>query len=37
MAWLTTEQALGLLGTKSQTLYANISRGRIRAKPNPDD
>jgi citrate synthase len=37
MSWLTTEQALTLLGTKTQTLYANVSRGRIRAKPDPAD
>ncbi len=37
MSWLTAEQALALLGTKSQTLYANVSRGRIRAKPDPAD
>ncbi len=37
MSWLTAEQALHLLGTKSQTLYANVSRGRIRAKPDPAD
>ncbi|MBB4569524.1 citrate synthase [Rhizobium leucaenae] len=37
MSWLTAEQALTLLGTKSQTLYANVSRGRIRAKPDPTD
>ncbi|NLR96122.1 citrate synthase [Rhizobium sp. P38BS-XIX] len=37
MSWLTAEQALDLLGTKSQTLYANVSRGRIRAKPDPAD
>ena len=37
MSWLTAEQALHLLGTKSQTLYANVSRGRIRAKPDPSD
>ncbi|MGK6316777.1 citrate synthase [Neorhizobium sp. DT-125] len=35
--WITAEQALALLGTKSQTLYANVSRGRIRAKPDPGD
>ncbi|WP_437350993.1 citrate synthase [Neorhizobium petrolearium] len=35
--WITAEQALALLGTKSQTLYANVSRGRIRAKPDPAD
>ncbi|NLS15923.1 citrate synthase [Rhizobium sp. P40RR-XXII] len=37
MSWLTAEQALSLLGTKPQTLYANVSRGRIRAKPDPAD
>ncbi len=37
MSWLTAAQALTLLGTKSQTLYANVSRGRIRAKPDPAD
>jgi citrate synthase len=37
MTWLTAEEALNLLGTKSQTLYANVSRGRIRAKQDPDD
>jgi citrate synthase len=37
MSWLSAEQALDLLGTKSQTLYANVSRGRIRAKPDPSD
>ena len=37
MSWLTAEQALDLLGTKSQTLYANVSRGRIRAKADPAD
>jgi citrate synthase len=37
MSWLSAEQALDLLGTKPQTLYANVSRGRIRAKPDPSD
>lgn len=37
MSWMTAEQALDLLGTKQQTLYANVSRGRIRAKPDPVD
>ena len=37
MSWLTTEQALAQLGTKPQTLYANVSRGRIGARPDPDD
>ncbi|WP_246617842.1 citrate synthase [Rhizobium populisoli] len=35
--WMTAEEALALLGTKAQTLYANVSRGRIRAKPDPAD
>jgi citrate synthase len=37
MSWLTADQALRELGTKPQTLYANVSRGRIRAKPDPSD
>ena len=37
MGWITTEQALERLGTKPQTLYANVSRGRIAAKPDPVD
>lgn len=37
MPWLTAEQALQALKTKPQTLYANVSRGRIRAKPDPAD
>jgi len=37
MSWLSAEEALGRLGTKPQTLYANVSRGRIRAKPDPAD
>ncbi len=37
MSWLTAEQALEKLGTKPQTLYANVSRGRIRAKPDDTD
>lgn len=35
--WITAEEALAQLGTKPQTLYANVSRGRIRAKPDPAD
>src|SRR6218665_3805994 len=35
--WISAEEALALLGTKPQTLYANVSRGRIRAKPDPAD
>lgn len=37
MSWISAEAALGLLGTKPQTLYANVSRGRIAARPDPDD
>ncbi|ERL99579.1 citrate synthase [Brucella intermedia 229E] len=37
MIWLTAEEALSILQTKPQTLYANVSRGRIRSKPLPDD
>lgn len=37
MAWLTSEEALLLLGTKPQTLYANVSRGRIASRPDPVD
>lgn len=37
MAWLTTAEALARLGTKPQTLYANVSRGRLRARPDPED
>jgi citrate synthase len=37
MIWLTAEEALARLGTKPQTLYANVSRGRIGARPDPDD
>src|SRR5437764_9664283 len=35
MVWLTAADALALLGTRPQTLYANVSRGRIRGKPDP--
>jgi citrate synthase len=37
MAWLTAAQALQVLAVRPQTLYANVSRGRIRAKPDPKD
>lgn len=37
MGWLTAAEALGLLGVRPQTLYANVSRRRIRAKPDPKD
>jgi len=37
MDWLTAPEALKLLGTQPQTLYANVSRGRIKAKRDPAD
>jgi citrate synthase len=37
MGWLTAGEALSALGVQPQTLYANVSRGRIRAKPDPND
>lgn len=37
MSWITAEAALLLMGTKPQTLYANVSRGRIAARPDPID
>lgn len=35
--WLSATDALSRLGSKPQSLYANVSRGRIRAKPDPVD
>ena len=35
--WLTAEQAMERLGIRPQTLYAYVSRGRIEARPDPDD
>jgi citrate synthase len=37
MDWLTASEALSLLGTQPQTLYANVSRGRIKARRDPAD
>ncbi len=37
MKWITATEALAVLGTKPQTLYANVSRGRIRAQRDPED
>ena len=37
MSWLTAVQAIAALGIRPQTLYANVSRKRIRAKPDPQD
>jgi citrate synthase len=36
-SWITAEEALARLKTKPQTLYANVSRGRIRSKPDSAD
>lgn len=35
--WISAAEALARLGSKPQSLYASVSRGRIRAKPDPDD
>lgn len=35
--WMTSSEALAVLGTQPQTLYANVSRGRIRSKKDPAD
>ena len=35
--WLKAEEALKRLGSKPQSLYASVSRGRIRARPDPAD
>lgn len=37
MAWLNRAEALATLEVLPQTLYANVSRGRIRSKPDPKD
>ncbi|MGH8217458.1 MAG: citrate synthase [Steroidobacteraceae bacterium] len=37
MGWLTAAQALSVLRVRPQTLYANVSRRRIRARPDPKD
>src|SRR5690348_15694372 len=37
MGWLTAAQALDALGVRPQSLYASVSRKRIRAKPDPND
>jgi citrate synthase len=34
---LTAAEALRVLGVRPQTLYANVSRNKIRAKPDPKD
>jgi citrate synthase len=35
--WLASDEALRRLQVKPQTLYANVSRGRIKARPDPAD
>jgi citrate synthase len=35
--WIPTEDARRRLGVRLQTLYAYVSRGRVRVKPDPDD
>lgn len=37
MSWLTAVEALRVLQVRPQTLYANVSRKKIRAKPDPKD
>jgi len=36
-SWIPRTEVLDRLGVKPQTLYAYVSRGRIAAKPDPDD
>ena len=35
--WIGRSEALERLGVKTQTLYAYVSRGRIAARPDPDN
>src|SRR5215468_8467963 len=35
--WLTAEEAMLRLGVRPQTLYAYVSRGRVRAEADPAD
>ncbi|HEX7760887.1 MAG TPA: helix-turn-helix domain-containing protein, partial [Caulobacteraceae bacterium] len=35
--WLTAEEAMARLGVRPQTLYAYVSRGRVRAETDPVD
>jgi len=37
VTWLTATEALQVLRVRPQTLYANVSRKKIRAKPDPKD
>ena len=36
-SWIPRTEALARLGVKPQTLYAYVSRGRISARPDPDN
>ena len=35
--WLSAEEAMRRLGVRPQTLYAYVSRGRVRAEPDPGE
>ncbi|MYM26535.1 citrate synthase [Duganella sp. FT135W] len=37
MVWMTAAEALDVLNVRPQTLYANVSRGKIRARPDEGD
>ena len=37
MDWLSADEAMERLNVRSQTLYAYVSRGRIRAEADPAD
>jgi len=37
MVWITAAEALSILNVRPQTLYANVSRGKIRAQPDSKD
>ena len=37
MIWMTATEALNILNVRPQTLYANVSRGKIRAKADDAD
>ena len=37
MAWISSADAIRQLGVRPQTLYAYVSRGRLEARPDPED
>lgn len=37
MAWISAQEAIDLIGVRMQTLYAYVSRGKIRNKRDKDD